>query len=95
MSSKQAYEEKLQAKLDEWQADIKKLKAKADQAKADVKLQYYEEIERLERNREDLRHKLNDLKKTGGDAWSDLKAGIESAWHSLEGALGKARDRFK
>ena len=95
MSTKQAYEEKLQAKLDEWQADIKKLKAKADQAKADAKLEYYEEIENLERKREELRQKLSDLKKSGGDAWSDVKAGIESAWSSLEGAFSKAFDRFK
>ena len=34
MSMKEAYEQKLQAQLDEWSAEIDKLKAKADGAEA-------------------------------------------------------------
>jgi hypothetical protein len=36
MSTKKAYEQKQQAQLNEWAAQIKKLKAKADVAQAEV-----------------------------------------------------------
>jgi hypothetical protein len=36
MSMKEAYEQKLQAQLDEWGAEIDKLKAKSDNAEADA-----------------------------------------------------------
>lgn len=36
MTSKDAYVEKLHAKLDEWSADIDKLKAKADAARHEI-----------------------------------------------------------
>jgi len=45
MSLKDAYVQKLQAKSDEWHAEIDKLKAKADSAKADAKIEYYKQIE--------------------------------------------------
>lgn len=41
MSMKEAYEQKLQAQLDKWGADIEKLSAKAD-----VQLEYYKQIEK-------------------------------------------------
>jgi hypothetical protein len=48
IDTKEAYVEKLQAKLKEWQADIDKLKAKAAQSKADMKIQINEQIGNLE-----------------------------------------------
>lgn len=95
MSMKQAYEQKLQAQLDEWGAEIEKLKAKADNAEADVQLEYYKQIEELRTMQESATKKLAELKNAGDDAWEDLKAGIESAWDSLSSALKSAASRFK
>jgi hypothetical protein len=47
MELKDAYQDKMNARLREWQAKIDALKARADQAKAGQKIQYYEEIESL------------------------------------------------
>ncbi len=95
MSAKNAYEQKLQAKLDEWKADIDKLSAKAEQAEADTKLEYQKQVEDLKKRREDMRERLGELKKSGDSAWEDVKAGIENAWTSLEDAMRKATQRFK
>ena len=40
MINKEAYIQKLHAKIDEWNADIDTLKAKADQVEADAKIEY-------------------------------------------------------
>ena len=95
MNMKEAYEQKLQAKLDEWGAEIDKLKAKADNAEADAQLEYYKRIEELRTMQESATNKLAELRDAGDDAWEDLKAGIESAWDSLGSALKSASSRFK
>ena len=45
---RKAYEEKLDAQLHEWSAQIELLKAKADNAKADAKIEYFKAIETLQ-----------------------------------------------
>jgi uncharacterized coiled-coil DUF342 family protein len=95
MSMKQTYEQKLQAQLDEWSAEIDKLKAKADKAEADTQLEYYKQIEGLRSKQEAANEKLAELKAASDDAWEDLKAGVESAWDSLGNALKSASSRFQ
>jgi uncharacterized coiled-coil DUF342 family protein len=95
VSTKEAYEKKIQAKLDEWNAEIDKLKAKADSAEADAQLEYYQKIEELRSMRENAANKLSELRAAGEDAWADLKAGIDGARDSLDKALKSATSRFK
>ncbi|HEO99274.1 MAG TPA: coiled coil domain-containing protein [Epsilonproteobacteria bacterium] len=95
MGMKEAYEQKLQAKLDEWSADIDKLKAKADSAEANLQLEYYKKIEELRSMQETAADKLIELKDAGDDTWEDIKAGVESTWDSLGNALNSFASRFK
>ena len=67
MVDKDAYVEKLKAKIDEWNADLDKLIAKA---------------------------KLNEVQKSSGGAWKELKVGIEQAGDSLKEAFKKAKTHF-
>jgi vacuolar-type H+-ATPase subunit I/STV1 len=78
MGMKEEYEQKLQAQLNEWSAEINKLKAKADGAEADAQLEYYKKIEGLQAMQESVNNKLAELKDASDDAWVDLKAGIDS-----------------
>jgi outer membrane murein-binding lipoprotein Lpp len=93
--NKEAYVEKLQAKMDEWNAEIKKLEAKARQAEADSKINYEKEVEELRAKRRDLEEKMSQVRESGEGAWQDLKTGIESAWQSLDTAIKSAASRFK
>lgn len=95
MSNREAYEQKLRAKLDEWQAEIDKLRAKARGAEADARIEREKEAERLEAKREEMRHKLKELREASDDAWDDLRDGAERAWKSFSDSFEKARDRFK
>jgi len=95
MSNRDAYEQKLRAKLDEWQAEIDKLKAQARGAEADSRLEREKEAEHLEAKREEVRQKLEEMREAGDDAWDDVRAGAERAWESLSDAFEKARSRFK
>lgn len=95
MSTKEAFQKKLQAQLDEWSAEIDKLKARADNAEADVQLEYYKHIENLRMNQEAAKTKLDGLTRASDESWNDLRAGVEKAWNVLSEALKSATSRFK
>lgn len=90
----QTYQKKLQAKLDEWQADIDKLRAKAKVAEADAKAKYEEQIEQLKTHREKLESDLKGLQNAQSDAWNDMKAGVDKAWDDMSKAMQDAWKRF-
>jgi uncharacterized coiled-coil DUF342 family protein len=94
VSQKDAYIQKLQARLHEWDKEIDRLATKAIKAKADTKLEYYEQIEELRDKREVVIEKLEKLRQASDDAWKDLKAGIESAWNDLSETLKSATSRL-
>jgi chromosome segregation ATPase len=94
MERKEAYAKKVQAQLDEWDADIKKLRARAEQAEANAQIEYQKQIETLQSKRDSVKGKLADLKRASDDAWEDLKDGLESARDSLGNALKSATARF-
>jgi len=95
MSEKEIYEKKLQTQLDDWSTEIDKLKAKADKAKDNAKLEYQEQIESLNLKRQEAQGKLKELKEASGDAWEDIKSGVDLAWNSLSEAVKSATSRFK
>ena len=94
MNMKEAYVEKVQARLNKWDGEIEKLKASAEESTADAKLDYYQQIEKLREQQRDAQEKLYELRASSDDAWQDLKAGVENAWDSLEQAAKEASARF-
>ena len=95
MELKDAYQDKMNARLREWQAKIDALKARADQAEAEQKIKYNEEIETLRTKQQKVQQKLEELRSAGEGAWEEVKAGVEVAWTDLEDAVQRAADKFK
>ena len=92
---RKAYEEKLDAQLKEWSAQIALLKAKADKARADVKIDYQKTIDTLQRKQDEAGTKLHELKTASDEVWEDLKTGAEKAWAEVKTAFHDAMSRFK
>jgi hypothetical protein len=95
MSSKDEYVRKMQAKLEEWNAEIDTLIAKAGGISADVTKEYHEQIDTLKVKQAVARQKLEGLQLAGESAWVDLKSGIELAWTAMGEAIDSAKSRFK
>jgi len=95
MNDKELYQQKMQARLDEWKAEVDKLKAKSSGVSADVQLDINRQIKVLERNIEEGKAKLSELAEAGEDAWESIKDGVESAWDSLKSAATDAASKFK
>ena len=92
---RKAYEEKLDAQLKEWNAQIALLKAKAANAEADAKIDYYKAIDTLEHKQDKVRTKLQELKTAGDEAWEAVKEGAEKAWVEVKTAYHDAASKFK
>jgi hypothetical protein len=92
---RKVYEEKLEAQLEEWNAQLALLKAKADKGKAEVKIEYYKTIEALQHRQDEARAKLHEMKTAGDEAWEDLKTGAEKAWAEVKTAFHAAISKFK
>ncbi|HIJ88181.1 MAG TPA: hypothetical protein HPP97_10965 [Desulfuromonadales bacterium] len=95
MSNRDEYVQKMQAKLEEWNADIDSLTAKASEVSEDVRSEYNEQIASLKTKEAAARQKIEELQQAGESAWEDLKAGIELARTAIGEAVDSARARFR
>ncbi len=93
--SKQAYREKFEAQLQEWDAQLDLMKARASKLKADAKIEFEGQLTALQQKRQQAIAKLEDLSQRSEDAWDDLKAGTERAWSELAKAMDSIAVRFK
>jgi hypothetical protein len=92
---RKAYQEKLDAQLAEWNAQLSLFRARADRARAEAKIEYYKIIESLQERQTSAGTKLNELKAAGDEAWEDLKSGAEKAWAEIKTAFDNAASKFK
>lgn len=95
MKSKEEYVRVMQAKLEEWSADIDVLTAKGNEVSAELKRDYAEQVEALKTKQAAARQKIEELQKSGESAWEDLKAGLDLAWTAIGEAVDSAKSRFK
>ncbi len=95
MTDKEAYLQKMQAKLDEWDANINALKAKTSGANADAQIELNKQVDNLKSERNEMKQKYEELKDASEDAWEDIRDGAESAWDRVTLSFNNAIDRFK
>ena len=94
MDKKDAYEARMQARLDELKADIDKMRAQAERLAAEAKMKHHEDIEELESRRHALERKLKEAREAGTDAWETLRGGVDSAWDELKRSWDEAAKRL-
>lgn len=79
MNEKELYQQKTQAQLDEWKAELDKLKAKASGASADTQLELNKQIKALEGKLEEGNNKLAEIVDASEDAWDSMKSAFSEA----------------
>ncbi len=95
MTNKEAHLQKMQAKLDEWDANINTMKAKASGASADAQIELNKQVDDLKSERSEMKQKYEELKDASEDAWEDIRDGAEAAWDRVALSFKNAKDRFK
>jgi len=95
MDEKKLYQQKYEAQLDEWKADVAKLRAKASAADANAKLTLIRHVEKLEAKLAEAQSKVSDLNETREDKWEAAKARAEAAWTSLKSGFREAAAKLR
>jgi TolA-binding protein len=95
LKKKRAYQDKMEAQLREWNAEIDRLIARVEKAKAQAKIDYYDQLQGLRAQRETAREKLGKLKASSADAWQEMKVGVDKAWSELRTAMSSAMTKFR
>ena len=88
---RQKYIDRMTRDLGEWTGTIEEYEVRASRGPIELQPDYERSIRDLEGKRDLLSNKLEELKKTDGDAWMDIEAGVETAKHELRDAFETAR----
>jgi hypothetical protein len=95
MDKKEAYFEKLEAQLREWDAMWDVLKARLAKKGADVKLEGIELLKRLETTRGEAREKLAGLRRSADQNWDSFKSQADEALAYLSKGIETVRSKLK
>ena len=96
---KEEYLRQIDAKIKEFDREMQELLAKAQSGATDLKeegkAQFDQSMEELRNKKEAATKKLNEINSASGEAWKDIKSGMESAMDELSKAFDRARSHFK
>jgi hypothetical protein len=92
---KKEYQRTAEIKLGELDAKIDGLTAKAKGLEAKAREKFYKRIGKLQSQKVSVEQKLKELKNESGEAWDDIKTGVENAIEDLDEGFRTAAARFK
>lgn len=87
-NQKQAYKQKAEAELREWDAKAELLKAKGNNLMADAKLEFEKQLQNLQDNKKEFTAYVDQLTDKAEDTWDDVKDEAEEKWNKFAGAVG-------
>lgn len=92
MESKSSYQQRMRNQFQEWGGRVDRILEKVErhaQGGYDVL------VREIKDKRSVVSERLSTLEKSSGEAWRDLKPGLEDAWDDLRQAVEKAATRFR
>lgn len=90
----EAFREKTKTRLAEYEKEIDELQAKAEKLGGDAKAKAEQQLTALRQKRDVVADKLKELGSATGNAWDQLKSGIDAAMEDLGDAYKKAAAEF-
>ena len=75
--------------------EIQKLEGLTDRAVAELKDEYRQQIEALFLKKDAVEHKLLKMHNVSGNAWEDMKAGVELSWEVFNDSVKNAFCKIK
>lgn len=94
MNEKEAYQRKIEARIAEWNAEMDKLRAQARRLAAEGRIEAESRLQELTIKKKAAEAKLSELRNAGGDAWQELKSGIDRAVRELDESVKRAASNF-
>jgi recombinational DNA repair ATPase RecF len=94
MNQRDAYVEKMKARLDEWNAELARLEARTREARADARADYQRALDDMERQRERAREQIRQMQQASEAGWQELRKGSEAAVAEMNKAWDSALKHF-
>jgi hypothetical protein len=85
-TTREAYQSKMKAQLDEWSAKLAVLKARLAGAEAQKRLDLHHVADELHRLHDAGRQQLATLATTSAEAWKDARGGLQDSWLKVSDA---------
>ena len=95
MEKRDLYLKKINAEIEQYSAKLAGMRGKATEVQVDMKLEYLNQVEKLEEKRDTLKKKYKEISKASESSWEDIKEGYENVWNDLKESLAKAKKHFK
>lgn len=95
MEIKDAYKQKMEAQLKEWDAQINLLEAKMENAGADIRVKRARQLDELRAKQRAASEKMKELGKASGAAWEQVKITADKIWDDLKAGVEDAHSKFK
>ena len=95
MSEKKDFIEKQMAQIKEWSKQIDELKRKTQKVQVDASVKIENYIDDLHERLEEVRLKLEDIRRTADNNWEHLKPSVDGFWDDIKQAFERAKSRFK
>jgi hypothetical protein len=93
-TKKEIYQQKVEAKIEQVNAQIDSYLSKIDETKADTKLEIKNQLDDLTNQRKTVERKFEEIRNAGQDAWSDMRSGLDDAIDELEASFKQAVDKM-
>lgn len=90
---KKAYQDRLAARIKEWEAKVDQLAARARRAEADLRLKLQDEESDLRKKLDEARSRLRALREASDEGWEEIKAGAEKLWIDVRHAWDRAAEK--
>jgi hypothetical protein len=99
MAQKEAYMQKIQTRLEEIDRDIEvlgnKIQNGATEMTAEGQAKLQATLKTLQAQKEGVVRQYEELETSGGEAWEELKTGMDAAMKKLNAAFDKAKAEFE
>jgi len=92
--TKEEFQEKLDTRLKELDAEIARLREKGHDRTDDAKAGWEQKMKELETKRDAARAKLAEIRDSSAEAWKDIRKGAQSAYDDLDKAFRDASREF-
>lgn len=89
------YQEKVESKIREWGEEIDRIREKAEGLGADARRRAEVQVEELRRLQAEASRRIEELRRTGGEAWEEFRAGADAALDELGRAVNRALGRIR
>lgn len=91
---KDNYLKTLEDNLDKLKSMIDDMKEKSINLEKDVKTEFEKETKKIQLRYDEAKSRLNDIRQSGEEAWTELHAGVLNAWRDLTKGMKSAISKF-